>query len=275
MKDPRTDDFKHYEHWDRSKVYRKIHTAKIEFLVDDNGPTVFAVRKPNYWRSAAFQKYILAPVSGFMGLLSGFCYVRYPYEGREILSSISFWSSIGFGGVAAFALFDSGSGDHCAQITNTRKSLFLNRTLKRWAGLDAGITDVMSPLERRDMIFDQDLKEIVFDESYLTDVDISLQDKCINQHFHRGMNIMIEDFEVISKEPESHLRDLKLDRLDKQWDTFRSALKTHPHRPPEFVIHSSLDDLDEREERNLRKMLAQIAESRHEIIAIKKDRGDW
>jgi len=275
MTDPRMDDFKHYEHWDGSKVYRKVHTANIEFLVDDNGPTIFAVRRPNYWRTTAFQRYIAAPLSGFMSLFSGWLYLRTPYEGQEIMSNISFCSSIGFGGLAALAFFDSGSGDHFDNIKSTRQHLFVNRNLKTWKAHDTGIADVMSPLERRDMLFDQKIKRIVHDDSFLTDIDACREDQCINKHFHRGMNIMIEDYEVISKEPISHLRELKLERLDKQWQTFRSALKSHPHRPPEYVVHSSLEELDDREQSNLKRLLKQIAESRHEIIAMKKERGDW
>ena len=43
------------------------------FEIDDNGPTVFALRKPQFWQSSYFQQHFFLPISATLGLVSGFC----------------------------------------------------------------------------------------------------------------------------------------------------------------------------------------------------------
>ena len=59
------------------------------------------------------------------------------------------------------------------------------------------------------------------------------------------MKISMEDYDFITKEADSHLKDLKLERLRKQWNTFQEVIERHPHQPPEFVIHPSTNFLSD------------------------------
>eukprot|EP00494_Astrolonche_serrata_P003243 UN03249 len=134
--------------------------------------------------------------------------------------------------------------DYGALIPLTRKRLFAHRNSSEWNSLKGDLLDYVSPLERRNFIFDQGLDILIdsqVNKGFSTDLDRALKDEVIDEAFHKGINILLEDYQYIKNEPETFLRDLKLERLIKQWEVYQLALLKNAETPPEFVLHSSLN----------------------------------
>lgn len=270
--DPRYVNIKHYEDFDFSKITtRDSNMDDVEFVIDDNGPTVFAVRKPSFWQTTYIQKYILPPVFGSLGILSGAAYFKNPFtEEQNLWRQMCLGASVTFSSFALFSYFTAGAFDYANQIANKRMNLFLKRSVDNWNDQGVSLCDYVSAGERRDFLFDLTIEQLL-EEGFATDLDEALSDNALNQHFHKAIKILLEDYSYISRERDGHLKELKLERLTKQWETFQLAIRRHPHTPAEYVIHSSLDDLSSMRLNGLTKILDNLVSSRKEIIKIKQE----
>lgn len=271
--DPRFTRVKYYEDYNPSKVFlRDSNFEGVEFLIDDNGPTVFAVRRAPFYETTYFQKYIFAPFCALTGVGSGLMYLTNSFKDREYMSNICLGSSLSFSTLAVLSYVGAGAYDYSQKILNARADLFVNRKPERWAEEEIDLRDVMSPLERRDFIFDQTIETIAEEiDNFSLDLDVALGDDVLVTHFHKAMGVMMEDYNYIIREKESHLKSLKLERLARQWETFQLAIPRHPHRPSEFVVHSSLNHLSEIQKTSINNILANLVDSRHQIIKIREN----
>jgi hypothetical protein len=278
VRDPRYMNVKYYEDYTFKKVFTMdSNIAGIEYLVDDNGPTVFALKKPQFWQSSYFQQHYFLPAAGSLGILSGFLYYKSsndPDYGDSFMPSMCLGSAI----TCTFASILSFCGvftqDYASDIANQRMQLFKNRNLNYWGSLGSDLSEIASPAERRDFIFDQSFEDLVNDDSFATDLDAALEDDALNSNFHKSMKISMEDYNFIIQEEDSHLKELKLERLRKQWGTFQEVINRHPHAPPDFVIHPSTSCLSDLMQKSLRKLTEQIVKGRKQILEIKKENGE-
>jgi len=278
MRDPRYTKVKYYEDYTFKKVFTMdSNISGIEYLIDDNGPTVFALRKPQFWQSSYFQQHFFLPISATLGLVSGFFYYKSstnPNASESMMPSVCLGSTITC--VCASLLSFTGvlTRDPASDLANQRMALFKNRNLNYWGKLGPELGEIVSPAERRDFIFDQTFEDLINDDSFATDLDAALEDDALNSNFYKSMKISMEDYDFITKEADSHLKDLKLERLRKQWNTFQEVIERHPHQPPEFVIHPSTNFLSDMMTKSLWKLTEQIVIGRKQILEIKREKGE-
>eukprot|EP00494_Astrolonche_serrata_P015182 UN15329 len=142
---------------------------------------MFAYRKPKFWETSYFHKRILGPSTGLLSILGG--YYCYKTDMNSDLKPVYGGFSLMTGLMSLYSFFSSNPSDYKCHIPRIRERLFKNRTLSNWDTYDAEIANVLSPMERRDIIFDQSLEDICDSQKhngFTTDFDQCLEDDVLN-----------------------------------------------------------------------------------------------